>query len=77
MNTLTPQQGNDFEAVIKRTTGCSRYIQRLIDTDTDLLDWLRENYLHPCTPEAINTWLKAMPAESEGEVSSVLRKLRK
>lgn len=77
MNTLTPHLGNDFAAVIKRTSNCSRYIQRLLDTDPDLLDWLRQNYLQPCTPEAISTWFSPMPAANEAEVSSALRNLRK
>ncbi len=77
MNTLTPQHGNDFEAVIKRTSGCSRYIQRLLDTDADLQDWLREHYLQPCTPGTIMTWFSPLPAGNEAEVSSALRKLRK
>jgi len=77
MNTLTPMHGNDFEAVIKRTSSCSRYIQRLLDTDAGLLDWLRKTYLQPCTPEAIRSWFSTMQAGNEEEVSSALRKLRK
>ena len=77
MNTITPLHGNDFETVIKRTSSCSRYIQRLLDIDADLLDWLRENYLQPCTPEAILAWFSPLPGGSEAEVSSSLRKLRK
>ena len=77
MNTITPLHGNDFEAAIKRTSACSRYIQRLLDTDTDLADWLRENYMQPCTPEAIRAWFSPMQAGNEAEVSGALRKLRK
>jgi len=77
MNTLKPVLGGDFEALVQHTSHCSRYIQRLLNAETDLKLWLQDNYTEPCNAEMMLTWLNAMPTADEAELSSALRNLRK
>ena len=77
MNTMTPRTLQDFEALVKHATHCSRYIQRLLNAEPELLDWLREHYANPCQAEEITLWLNDMPSSTEAELSRALRVLRK
>lgn len=77
MNTLTPLPPADFEALVQHTMHCSHYIQRLLNADTSLVSWLRENYSHASNAAEMASWLNAMPAKDEAELSTALRSLRK
>ena len=77
MNTVKPLPGTDFAALVRHASHCSRYIQRLLATDPDLLTWLQANYTRPCTAAEMTDWLKPMPASDDAELSAALRKLRK
>ncbi len=67
----------DFDSVVLRATRCSRYLQHLLESDADLLPWLREHYLQPCGAEEMAAWLDAMSADDEASLSRALRQLRK
>ena len=67
----------DFDSVVRRATQCSRYLQHLLESDADLLPWLRGHYLQPCGAEEMAAWLDAMPAADEASLSHALRQLRK
>jgi glutamate-ammonia-ligase adenylyltransferase len=75
MNTISPL--TDFDPLIQHSTLCSRYLQRLLETDSSLRLWLKENYATPCTTPEITSWFEAMPHGNEDELSQSLRTLRK
>jgi [glutamine synthetase] adenylyltransferase / [glutamine synthetase]-adenylyl-L-tyrosine phosphorylase len=77
MNTSKLLSPADFEALVQHSSHCSRYVQRLLGSDSTLLPWLRENYSAPCNAEEMTLWLDAMPNKDENELSSALRNLRK
>lgn len=77
MNTAIPLAPSDFDALLQHTRYCSRYVQRLLDSEPTLLAWLREHYASPCTAEDMRAWLAAMPSADEDELSRALRSLRK
>lgn len=77
MNTLTPLPPADFNALVQHSSHCSRYVQRLLSAETDLLPWLRDNYAQPASAEEMTIWLNDMPARDEAELSRALRSLRK
>lgn len=77
MNTSNPLPHPDFEALVQHSSHCSRYVQRLLDTDPTLLPWLRENYAQPCSAEEMQLWLNTMPAADEPQLATALRNLRK
>ena len=77
MNTTIPTAATDFEASVQHASHCSRYIQRILGGDPELLPWLRENYAQPCSADEMSTWLDALPADDEGALSSALRIVRK
>ena len=77
MNTaITPAAAN-FDIALQRTLRCSRYAQRLLDSESELLPWLRTQYNQPCTRYEISAWLDAMPVTDEESLSHALRRLRK
>ncbi len=67
----------DFDSLVRHGRLCSRYLQRLLDTEPSLLHWLQEHYQTPCTDIEIKSWFDAMPVTSEDELSRSLRDLRK
>ena len=77
MNTSSPLNSPNFEALVQRSSLCSRYIQRLLGAEPDLLHWLRENYIKPCNSREMTIWLDALLNHDEAELASALRKLRK
>ena len=77
MNTTNPLSFPDFAALVQHSSHCSRYVQHLLNSDSSLLPWLRENYAQPCTAAEMSGWLDAMPKADEKELSAALRKLRK
>ncbi len=74
MNTAIPA---DFDSVLPQTLHGSRYVQRLLDSDSELLPWLRTHYARPCSGEEMAGWLDAMPVTDEDSLSRALRRLRK
>ena len=79
MNTAIAPSTADFDSVLQRTLRCSRYVQRLLDSDTagELLPWLRAHYAQPCNAAEMEAWLDAMPVTDENSLSRALRRLRK
>lgn len=77
MNTLSPKPAADFATILRQATHCSRYVQRLLDSDPALITWLEKNFASPCTDEEVQQWFNAMQAPDEPALSSALRKLRK
>ena len=77
MNTVIMPASANFDAALQRTRHCSRYVQRLLDSDSALLPWLREHYAQPCSAAEMATWLAALPIEDETALSRALRTLRK
>ncbi|MDD5179770.1 MAG: bifunctional [glutamate--ammonia ligase]-adenylyl-L-tyrosine phosphorylase/[glutamate--ammonia-ligase] adenylyltransferase [Gallionellaceae bacterium] len=77
MNTAITSTATDFDAALRRTLHCSRYVQRLLDSDSELLPWLRINYAQPCNAAEMQAWLDAMPVTDDDSLSRALRRLRK
>ncbi len=75
MNTFSPLE--DFDKFVQRCGHCSRYLNRLLESDSNWRNWLQENYATPCTVAELNTWLTTMPCGTEDELSQSLRNLRK
>ncbi|CAH1387789.1 bifunctional [glutamate--ammonia ligase]-adenylyl-L-tyrosine phosphorylase/[glutamate--ammonia-ligase] adenylyltransferase [Candidatus Nitrotoga sp. M5] len=77
MNTaITPIAAN-FDVTLQLALRCSRYAQRLLDSEEELLPWLREHYDQPCSMDEMSALLAAMPVTDEDSLSSALRGLRK
>ncbi|MEJ1959107.1 MAG: hypothetical protein WDM70_06305 [Nitrosomonadales bacterium] len=53
MNTAATNEIADFDAILQRTLRCSRYVRNLLNSDAELLPWLREHYAHPCNATEI------------------------
>lgn len=77
MNTAIPLPPSDFDALLQHTRYCSRYVQRLLDSEPTLLTWLQGHYAQPCSAEEMCAWLAAMPFADEAGLSRALRSLRK
>jgi glutamate-ammonia-ligase adenylyltransferase len=77
MNTFTQQVMPDFKQLVEQSVFCSRYVQRLLGSDSSLESWLHEHYTQPCTADEMASWLNAMPGRDEAELSAALRNLRK
>ena len=75
-NAITPTPIN-FDAALQRALLGSRYMQRLLDSDSALLPWLLEHHAQPCSAAEIASWLAAMPVNDEASLSRALRQLRK
>ncbi len=67
----------DFDTLLQRTRSGSRYATRLLDSDAEMLPWLRENHATACGTAEMVAWLDAMPAADELSLSRALRMLRK
>lgn len=77
MNTKTSAAPLNFAAALQRTLHCSRYVQHLLASNSDLLNTLRTDYLQPCSAAHMQQWLAAMPISDEASLSVALRQLRK
>jgi len=76
MNTLNTLS---FDALLGKTLRCSRYAKHTLNIDTNLLDWLRENYLTPCNKAEIQNLLLQPGTDllNEDMLSQAIRRLRK
>ena len=77
MNTANPRSSADFEGLVRHARHCSRYLDRLLDVEPELLNWLHEHYRTPCDDKVMQLWLDALPADNEEQLSRALRALRK
>jgi glutamate-ammonia-ligase adenylyltransferase len=77
MNTSNSLPLQDFKALLEHASNCSRYVQHLLNAQSELVSWLQENYSSRGTPAEMTAWLDAMPAANEAELSTALRTLRK
>ena len=79
MNTAITPATADFDTVLRRALNCSRYVQRLLDSDAtgEFLPWLRTHYAQPCNVAEMEAWLDTMPITDEDSLSRALRRLRK
>jgi len=77
MNTSATPATADFDAILRRTLRCSRYVRNLLDSDAELLPWLRSHFAQPCSAVEMEVWLGAMPISDEDSLSRALRRLRK
>ena len=75
-NAITSAPMN-LDAALQRALLCSRYMQRLLDSDSTLRPWLREQLAQPGSAAEIASWLAAMPVSDEASLSCALRQLRK
>ena len=76
MNTAIMPSSADFDAALQRTLSGSRYGQRLLNRNVELVQWLRVSYATPCTSAELANWLTAMPISDEASLSHALRQLR-
>ncbi len=77
MNTDIKTSPPDFDNTVQRTLHGSRYVQRLLACDSELLQWLRQNHTQPCSAAELAAWLADMPTSDEAALSQALRQLRK
>ena len=77
MNTVITPISDNFDITLQRVRRCSRYAQRLLDSEVELLPWLRANYAQPCNMDEMTAWLATMPVTDEDSLSCALRCLRK
>ncbi len=77
MNTANPRSSADFDELVRHARHCSRYLDRLLDAEPELHDWLRGHYLTPCDDHVMKAWANAFPADSEEQLARALRALRK
>ena len=76
MNTAASPVATDFDAILRRTINCSRYVRNLLDSDAELLPWLLSHYAQPCSDVEMSVWLDAVPITDEDSLSRALRRLR-
>ena len=77
MNTVITPISANFDIALQRALRCSRYAQRLLDSENELLPWLRAHYDQPCNRDEMTAWLDTMPVTHEESLSRALRRLRK
>jgi glutamate-ammonia-ligase adenylyltransferase len=77
MNTATPRPIQNFEQLIMRGRSCSRFLQRLLDSDPTYLPWLADHFQTPSSRTEIEIWLNEFPQTDDIELARALRKLRK
>jgi glutamate-ammonia-ligase adenylyltransferase len=77
MNTANPESSGDFDSQLRHARHCSHYLDRLLEAEPDLADWLREHLLTPCDSGVIQAWSDAIPAADETQLAQALRTLRK
>lgn len=77
MNTVITPISANFDTVLQRALHGSRYAQRLLDSEGELLPWLRVHYAQPCNMDEMTAWLNILPVTNEESLSRALRWLRK
>ncbi|HLY96139.1 MAG: bifunctional [glutamate--ammonia ligase]-adenylyl-L-tyrosine phosphorylase/[glutamate--ammonia-ligase] adenylyltransferase [Sideroxydans sp.] len=77
MNIAPARFPADFDELIRHARHCSRYLDRLLDAEPELLSWLYEHYRTPCDDKVMAAWADELPADNEEHLSQSLRKLRK
>jgi glutamate-ammonia-ligase adenylyltransferase len=67
-----------FDALLQKTVYCSRYAKRAVESDPDLLDWLRNNYSDCCNRAEIQALLQesGLDLTDEFELSQAVRNVR-
>ncbi|MFM2397309.1 MAG: glutamate-ammonia-ligase adenylyltransferase [Pseudomonadota bacterium] len=60
-----------------RGRSCSRFLQRLLDSDPTYLPWLADHFQTPSSRTEIEIWLNEFPQTDDIELARALRKLRK
>jgi glutamate-ammonia-ligase adenylyltransferase len=68
-----------FADLLQKTLLCSRYVQRALETDHGLQNWLQENYAAPCSREKMQVLLQqsGLALDDETGLARAVRKLRK
>jgi glutamate-ammonia-ligase adenylyltransferase len=68
-----------FPDLLQKTLRCSRYAKRTLDTDSQLLDWLQDNFTEPCSREEMQELLQrsGLNLEDETGLARAMRGLRK
>ena len=67
----------DFDQLLAHARGCSHYLARLLDSEPTLQSWLQDHYRTPCDAAFILHCLDTFPAETEDQLSTAVRSLRK
>ncbi len=75
MNMAIPD--SEFDRLVLHGRHCSRYFNRLVEAEPELLPWLQVHYTTPCNAGEMQQWLDALPQATEDELSRALRDLRK
>ena len=77
MNTRTAP--GDFHGMLEKIRQCSRYANRVLQSDSNLLDWLQHHYATPCDRAEILTLLahSGMDLSDEAQLTRAVRVLRK
>ncbi|GAB4124870.1 MAG: bifunctional [glutamate--ammonia ligase]-adenylyl-L-tyrosine phosphorylase/[glutamate--ammonia-ligase] adenylyltransferase [Sideroxydans sp.] len=68
---------DDFDACLRHATACSPYLAQLLQADASLSTWLREHAQSPCDADFIARRLAESPTETEEQMATALRTLRK
>ncbi|MBI3480239.1 MAG: bifunctional [glutamate--ammonia ligase]-adenylyl-L-tyrosine phosphorylase/[glutamate--ammonia-ligase] adenylyltransferase [Nitrosomonadales bacterium] len=68
-----------FDGLLQKTLQCSRYAQRILETDQPLLSWLKSDYVTPCDRAEIQALLQqsGLNLENDAELAQAVRKVRK
>ena len=77
MNTANPRSSGDFDELLRHARQCSRYLDRLLDAEPELLVWLRTQFHVPCDRRVLQGWSDDIPAADEEQLARALRSLRK
>ena len=76
MNTDITSPETDFDTALRHAQRCSRYVRRLLDSDSELQSWLQTSYALPYSEAEIASCLTLKEIISEDMLASKLRKLR-
>ncbi len=68
---------SDFNQLLAHARECSHYLDRLLDAEPALQAWLNEHYPFACDDAVIEKCLDSFPAETEAQLATALRNLRK
>ncbi len=71
----TAEHVKDFAVLLSETLACSRYVQRMLNSDPDLQNWLQQHCDTPCSSAEMQTLLDG--ADDEAQLGPAVRKLRK
>jgi len=66
-------------SLLQKTSHCSRYAKRVLETDPSLLEWLQQSYASPCSRAEMQGLLQqsGLNLDDETELARAVRKLRK